>query len=104
MTMISSQRYLDDAIVAAKIAAGNFVVTLSPEFEIDGVAYSVVMDGHHAYAAARESGVAPEFREVSDADNCLPLLRAGDIDGFLACAQIEPGTDYYDIETGINVW
>ena len=52
---IASQRYLDQSIVEAKSAAGDYSVKFVT-VEIDGVTYTVVVDGHHRYAAAAQDG------------------------------------------------
>ena len=69
MITISSQRYLNDAIVAQKIEAQDFVVLVSPEFEVAGIVVRVVLDGHHSYAAAIEAGASPEFVEATGSDH-----------------------------------
>jgi len=44
-TLITSQHYLDDAIVAEKQLAGDYAVRVSPAFEFLGSTYRVVLDG-----------------------------------------------------------
>lgn len=103
MTLISSQRYLDDEIVAAKRAARDYVVSVSPEFQVDGETYTVVLDGHHSLAAARIDGVEPEFTVATVQDNdTIELLVRGSVDDFLALHRID--SDFYDVETGVDVW
>jgi hypothetical protein len=101
--IISSQRYVDEEIVAEKIAAEDFEVMLSPEFEIDGATYQIVLDGHHSLQAAKQAGVAPSFwvADCSDHD-AIGLLEAGAIDDFMIAVHM--GNDYYNTETGKDVW
>lgn len=55
-SLISSQDFLDDEIVEAKRENGDYSVKISPQFEIDGEKFRVVIDGHHAFAAALKNG------------------------------------------------
>ena len=102
-TKISSQRYIDPAIVAAKQTNRDYAVTLSPAFSVDGETYQVVMDGHHSLAAALADGVDPEYAvaDASDSDR-VALLVAGEIDDFLEICRMD--SDWYDISTGRDVW
>ncbi len=102
-TLITSQDYLNDGIVAAKIMAGDYAVTLSPEFVVDGAAYRVVLDGHHSLAAARQMGVEPDWTTATPSTHdAVSLLVAGDADGFLHAVHM--GSDYRDVDTGVCVW
>lgn len=101
--IISSQRYLDEDIVAEKIAAQDFVVHVSPAFEVDGDIYQVVLDGHHSLAAALESGVSPVYHEMGRQEHdAVGLIAKGEVDDFLAVTRID--SDYYSVETGVDVW
>jgi hypothetical protein len=103
MITISSQRHLNDEIVAEKISHADFEVAVSPAFEIDGETYRVVLDGHHSFAAAQIAGVDPVFVEYDATDNDkVALLDRGEIEDFLELAHID--SDYYDISTGKDVW
>jgi hypothetical protein len=101
--VISSQRFINEEIVAEKIAAEDFEVMLSPGFEIDGEIYQVVLDGHHSLQAAKQAGVDPFFwvADCSDHD-AIGLLDAGNIDDFMMAVHM--GNDYYNTETGKDVW
>lgn len=103
MQVISSQRYTDEDIVAAKLAAADFSVLVSPEFVIDGKAVCVVLDGHHSLAAAAAAGVVPSY-DVADASqhDAVALLARGEFEDFLAATHM--GDDYYDVATGECVW
>jgi hypothetical protein len=102
-TIISSQRFLDEEKVADKLAARDFIVSISPafvaDFGIDGATYQVVLDGHHSLAAAKIAGVDAEFVTVDESEHdAVALLAAGKVDDFLAVTYID--SDYYNVETG----
>lgn len=101
--LITSQDYIDTDTVAAKIAAGDFEVQVSPEFEIDGQCFRVLMDGHHSLAAAIEAGAAVSIleRTASD-DDRIALLDNDDIDGFLAACWMDG--EYRFAANGKSVW
>lgn len=103
MQMISSQRYIDDEIVQAKIDAGDFDVLVSPEFEFDGQTFCVVLDGHHSLTAAKEAGVEPTLMTASTQEfDGVDYLANGNIQDFLEVAHM--GDDYYSVETGKDIW
>lgn len=103
MKTISSQRYIDEEIVSAKIAAEDFEVMVSPSFELEGEAFRVVLDGHHSLEAARQAGVSPTYTEYTATEHdAIGLLDAGDIETFLEAVHM--GDDYYDVETGFTPW
>ena len=98
-TLISSQRYLDDAVVEGKRRAKDYTVKLSPTFTNDGEPVQVVLDGHHALAAAKADGVSPKFEVIdAQADDRIGLLDRGKIDDFLEATYQD--SDYYDLATG----
>nr|WP_010400665.1 hypothetical protein [Paracoccus sp. TRP] len=100
---ITSQHYINNEIVAEKIAAGDFEVQVSPEFEIGGETFRVVMDGHHSLAAAIEAGVEPTIIEQDATENDrVALLDAGDVEAFLAACWMD-GEYQYAI-SGKAVW
>ena len=100
-TTLSSQRYLDNDLVSAKLGAGDFAVAVSPVFNIDGKTYRTVLDGHHSLAAAKKAGVAPDFVEHSAADNdAIGLLNAGRLEDFLRATRMD--SDLYDVDTGLD--
>lgn len=102
-TIITSQNHIDEAIVASKIAAGDFEVQVSPEFEIDGQVYRVLLDGHHSLAAALEAGSEPTIveRNASD-DDRIAILDNGDIENFLAACWMDG--EYHFAVSGKGVW
>ena len=95
---ISSQRYVDPAIVAEKQAAEDYVAQYAI-VEIDGEEYRVVVDGHHSIAAAKADGAPVEW-ETAHPEVMVEAARDGE--AFLAAHHF--GDDYYDVETGLNVW
>lgn len=103
MKTISSQRYIDEEIVAAKIAAEDFEVMVSPAFEVEGETFRVVLDGHHSLEAARQAGVSPDYTEYTATEHdAIGLLNAGAVEAFLEAVHM--GDDYYDVETGHSAW
>lgn len=101
--LISSQRYLDEDIVEQKINSGDFTVKLSPLFTIDGDAFQVIEDGHHALAAAKRAGVEPNFIVQSILENDrIGLLMAGKTDDFLKASHVDSA--WYDINSGREIW
>jgi hypothetical protein len=97
-TTISSQRYTDPKIVAEKLAARDFEVAVV-EVEIDSEMYRVIVDGHHSFAAAKAAGVEPEYVPAH------PEVRgdvAADPEAYLAEHRID--SDYYDVQTGQEIW
>lgn len=103
MKTISSQRFLDDAVVESKRGATTYIVKVSPAFEIEGETLRVVLDGHHTLEAAKLDGVEPEYVEQSPRENdTISVLNDGRVDDFLAMHRMD--SDFYDVETGIDVW
>ena len=103
VTYISSQKYRDEDTVNQKRAASDYVVTVSPTFEINGDLYAVVIDGHHSHEAAKIDGVAPEYREANTQDSDrIQILLDGDVDGFLEAEYL--GDAWYDINAGYTVF
>lgn len=103
MITISSQRYIDEEIVEAKQAAADYEVFVSPSFEVDGQIVRVVLDGHHSLAAALEAGEEPIFTEYDSTEHdAICLLEADDVEGFLQATHM--GDDYYNVETGKDIW
>ncbi|WP_148716512.1 hypothetical protein [Chitinolyticbacter meiyuanensis] len=103
MITVSSQHYLNEDIVAEKIAAADFEVVVSPVFEFDGKTLRVVLDGHHSLSAAKEAGAEAVFVEATRTSNdTVALIEAGQLEAFLEATWIDG--DYYDVETGESVW
>ena len=101
--LITSQSFIDDETVAEKIAAADFEVFVSPEFEIDGVTYRVIMDGHHSFAAALESGAEMIITEQNATDNDnIGLLKDGKTEDFLNACWMD--SDYHFAASGKAVW
>jgi len=97
--LISSQDYLDDDKVQEKRKNRDYIVQISPEFEVDGEKFRVILDGHHSLAAALEDEVDPEFVEQNSSDNDrIAILDRGDIDEFLEA--VGQGDDYRNRVTG----
>lgn len=102
--LITAQHYLNDEIVAEKIANDDFGVTISPTFEISGVLYAVVLDGNHSHAAAIQAGKRPLVCEASaQDDDRVALLDGGDVETFLGACHMAEG-DYINAATRAYVW
>jgi len=99
---ISSQRYIDEGIVDAKIEAGDYEVMVSPSFIIDGEEYRVVLDGHHSLEAAKRTGSEPVFITADPTDHDAVSLISESPDLFLDAVHM--GNDYYDVFTGDDLW
>ena len=101
--LISSQRFLEPSTVADKRAGNDYIVSVTPELELDGRIVRVVVDGHHSYEAARLDGVAPVLREVSSSEcDALSMLGTHDLEDVLEALQ--GSDDWYDLDTGEVVW
>jgi len=100
MKIISSQRFLDDAIVDEKRAAGDYTVTLGKIITVDGEEFRVVVDGHHSLAAAKADGVTPEYifadATMSDKEGIE------DTEQYLEAMWID--AEYYSVQTGEVIW
>ena len=101
--LISSQRYLDDEVVQSKRESGDYVVTVSPEFEMDGETYQAIIDGHHSLAAAELDGVAAEFIIATpQKDDRVLLLADGKVDSYLMSAYVD--STWYNYATKIDLF
>lgn len=102
-TLITSQDYLSDEIVAAKRDAADYAILVSPAFVVDGRTVRVLLDGHHSLAAALETGAEPDVTEADEtAADTIGLLNSGDIEGFLAACWMDG--DYHYVVSGKSVW
>lgn len=102
-TIITSQDYLDDTTVAEKRAARDYECLVSPVFEVDGVAYQVLLDGHHSFAAAMADGAEPELIEATaQQHDAVSILLEGRIEEFLQT--VHHGHDYRDAKSGAFIW
>ena len=97
--VISSQRFLDEAIVAAKQSAEDYEVQLVTVV-VDGAEYAVVVDGHHSLEAARRDGVEPDDVYVGGEIQAEADTMSAE-DWLL---QHHMGDDYFDVATGYAVW
>lgn len=101
MNLISSQRYRDAETIETKRSAKDYVVSITPEFELDGEIVRAIADGHHSYEAAMLDGVEPEYKvpTMQDDDRIALLDNA---ENYLAAAYVD--SDWYYITTGANVF
>ena len=98
-TIISSQRYFDEAIVAAKQESEDYEVQLVTVV-VDGAEYAVVVDGHHSLEAARRDGVEPNYVYVGGEIQA----EADTMSAENWLLQHHMGDDYFDVATGRAVW
>lgn len=97
--LISSQRYLDRSKVTDRaLNFKRFMVAVYP-IVLRGIQYTILMDGHHNYAAAKLAGVEPDFRPI--AKKVMKIL-GGMTEREREALFINNVTDsnYYYVETG----
>ncbi|EAR9993270.1 ParB/RepB/Spo0J family partition protein [Salmonella enterica] len=97
--LISSQRYLDKAKVNDRAARfKRFIVSVYP-IVLRGQQYTILMDGHHNYAAAKLAGIEPDYRPITKkVQRILCEMSGREREAFF----INNVTDsnYYFVETG----
>lgn len=102
-TIITSQEYIDEETVAEKQRNEDYLVKVSPEFEVDGETFQVVIDGHHSLEAAKRDGVEPEYEIATGQDHdAIGMIAEGRIEEFLEA--VYHGHDYRNAITGDWVW
>jgi hypothetical protein len=97
--LISSQRYLNDRVVAEKASRFSVFVVRVAEVTLRGKPYQILTDGHHNLAAARRAGVEPTWRGPSNKwrriqDRTKPEV----FEAFLINNLTD--SDWYFVETG----
>lgn len=97
--LISSQRYLNQAIVAERaVKFKRFIVNVFPVV-LRGTQYTILMDGHHNFAAAKLAGVDPDFRPVSKKlMKILKGMSTQEIEALLINNVTD--SDYYFVDSG----
>ena len=102
MTIISSQRFLDESIVEEKIEELNgcesVTVPIAYAGEFEGKECYLLMDSHHTVAAAKEKQIVIEYEEQTPND-WNPDWTFEEI-----LENSWNDSDWYDVETGIDVW
>lgn len=101
--LISSQRFLDESIVAEKAENEDFSCKYY-RISVNGTEYRVLVDGHHSYAAAKAAGVEPELDEV---DGQIKAEFDGQVADLGAEGWLEAhyhDAPYYHLDTGVDVW
>jgi hypothetical protein len=96
--LISSQRFIDEAIVADKQAEQDYTVQYAV-VTVEGVEYMVVVDGHHSLEAAKRDGVGPDLEECES-----ETFRFAERNPESFLEQHHHGDDYYFCSTGKLVW
>lgn len=98
-TLISSQRFLDPAIVERKAATFQVFLVNVIEVTLRGTPYRVLVDGHHNLAAARLLGVEPTWRGApKKLQRIMASMPTADFERFLINNLTD--SDWYDVETG----
>lgn len=97
--LISSQRYLDQEKVADRALRFKcFVVSVYP-IVLRGQQYTILMDGHHNYAAANLAGVKPSYRPIGKkVMKIIGGMSEDEREAFFINNVTD--SDYYFVETG----
>lgn len=80
--LITSQSEINQDVVAEKQAAGDYVVSVTPEFTIGDETARAVLDGHHSLEAALVDGVDPVLVEAGTVEHADEVA-AGTVDPVL---------------------
>jgi len=75
-------------------------VTLGKVIYVDGVEYQIVIDGHHSLVAAIADGVEPIYRTATSTECDREGIE--DAQEYLLAHWVD--SNYYDVQTGIDVW
>lgn len=102
-TYISSQRGIDPAIVKSKRETKDYAAQFV-SVRIEGKPYRVVVDGHHSIAAAKADGRRVQWEAAHDEvqREATAMQKRGEIGDWMA--QHQDDSDWYDVETGRDVW
>ena len=101
LPLISSQRFLDRSLVARKAAAFKVFVIRTADVELRGRQYRVLLDGHHALAAARIRGVEPRWRRHEKTERMMKRMGAEAFAKMLINNLTD--SDWYFVESGYVV-
>jgi len=97
--LISSQRHLDQPLVAHKARTFKAFVVRTHEMQLRGNAYRVLLDGHHNLAAAKLAGVEPTWRGPSTKTlRVIASMAPADFERLLINNLTD--SDWYFVETG----
>lgn len=100
--LISSQRYLNDALVLKKAKQFSVFIVHAFETSLRGQNYRVLIDGHHNYAAAKLVNEPVTFRPPPKKFmRIISKYSKPEIEKFLINNLTD--SDYYFIETGKTV-
>lgn len=100
--LISSQRHLDAARVADKAARFQVFIVRIADVTLRGKPYCLLIDGHHNFAAARATGVAPTWRgPTAKWRRIQSATSATEFERFLLNNLTD--SDYYFVDTGAVV-
>lgn len=97
--LISSQRFLNHAMVARKALTFKVFVVSTVEIELRGQMYRILADGHHNLAASRMAGVEPTWRGPSrKLQRVMRGMSAAELAHFLINNLTD--SDWYFVDTG----
>ncbi|MBD0788195.1 hypothetical protein HUO09_17710 [Vibrio sp. Y2-5] len=98
LTIISSQRYVNESIVLSKMKRNERWIHISPVFIHEGKLKAVLLDGHHSLEASKRLGKVPKVDIVDEEAGCeIELLHQNEVDWFLAWNQND--SEYYETYT-----
>lgn len=96
LTLISSQRYLNEEIVRLKMLRNERWIHITPAFNHDGKLKAVLLDGHHSLEASKRLGEVPKIDIVTEEDGAeVELLYQDEVEWFLDWNKNE--SEYYEI-------
>ena len=96
---ITNQTYLDKKIVGEKLRTKDLDVYVSPDFEINGEMFSVVLDGHHSLAASKVLGLPARFHVMTKQEHdTIAVLEEAGPEAFIEL--LSTSEDWRDALTG----
>ena len=97
--LISSQRFLNGAMVTRKALTFKVFVVCTVEVELRGKVYRILADGHHNLAASKLAGVEPTWRGPSrKLQRVMRSMSAAEFAHFLINNLTD--SDWYFVDTG----
>ena len=97
--LISSQRFLNCAMVARKALTFKVFVVCTVEVELRGKVYRILADGHHNLAASKLAGVEPTWRgPTRKLQRVMHGMSAAEFAQFLINNLTD--SDWYFVDTG----
>ena len=97
--IITSQDYIDAAIVEEKRASKDYAIMVA-EVTVDGEDLLVMIDGHHSLEAAILDGVEPEVQLATAQDHDA----IGEYEGCELLDMLQDGPQWIDAVSKTFVW